>query len=145
VNASDKSFDVAFPKLTQPSPVAGRCGRGRRSRLPVAQQTTAPGGNGGCGPGIGGFGDGGNGGFGSSIRRPSSSSRRDHRRMITAEDPLTFTYRKRIADFATEQHLSSLSGYKENVAAGGLMSYGPNLADLYRRARQRRKNCLIFH
>jgi putative tryptophan/tyrosine transport system substrate-binding protein len=59
--------------------------------------------------------------------------------MITAEDPLTFTYRKRIADFATEQHLSSLSGYKENVAAGGLTSYGANLADLYRRARQRRQ------
>jgi putative ABC transport system substrate-binding protein len=54
--------------------------------------------------------------------------------MITIEDPLTVTYRKRIADFATEQQLPSLSGVREFVAAGGLISYGANLADLARRA-----------
>jgi putative tryptophan/tyrosine transport system substrate-binding protein len=54
--------------------------------------------------------------------------------MITAEDPLTFTYRKRIADFATGQQLPSISGLREFVEAGGLMSYGADLADLYRRA-----------
>jgi putative ABC transport system substrate-binding protein len=54
--------------------------------------------------------------------------------MITVEDPLTFTYRKRIADFATGQQLPSLSGLREFVAVGGLTSYGANLADLYRRA-----------
>jgi hypothetical protein len=32
-----------------------------------ASNSSTAGGNGGCGPGIGGFGDGGNGGFGSSI------------------------------------------------------------------------------
>jgi putative tryptophan/tyrosine transport system substrate-binding protein len=53
--------------------------------------------------------------------------------MITAEDPLTFTYRKRIADFATGQQLPSLSGLREFAAAGGLLSYGANLADLARR------------
>ena len=54
--------------------------------------------------------------------------------MITVEDPLTFNYRKRIADFVTGQQLPSLSGLKEFVAVGGLISYGANLADLFRRA-----------
>jgi putative ABC transport system substrate-binding protein len=54
--------------------------------------------------------------------------------MITVEDPLTITYQKRIADFATGQHLPSLHGQSEFVKAGGLMSYGANLADVHRRA-----------
>jgi putative tryptophan/tyrosine transport system substrate-binding protein len=54
--------------------------------------------------------------------------------MITVEDPLTVGYRKRIADFATGQQLPSLSGLREFVAAGGLMSYGANLADMFRGA-----------
>jgi putative tryptophan/tyrosine transport system substrate-binding protein len=54
--------------------------------------------------------------------------------MITAEDPLTFSYRKRIADFATRQQLPSLSELREFAAAGGLISYGANRTDLSRRA-----------
>jgi putative tryptophan/tyrosine transport system substrate-binding protein len=54
--------------------------------------------------------------------------------MVTVEDPLTFNYRKRIADFVTGQQLPSLSGLKEFVSVGGLISYGANLADLFRRA-----------
>ena len=54
--------------------------------------------------------------------------------MITAEDPLTFNYRKRIADFATAQQLPSLSGLSEFAKAGGLLSYGPNEVDYTRRA-----------
>jgi putative tryptophan/tyrosine transport system substrate-binding protein len=54
--------------------------------------------------------------------------------LITVEDPLTFNYRKVIADFATVQLLPTLHGFKEDVAAGALMSYGANLADLFRRA-----------
>jgi len=54
--------------------------------------------------------------------------------MITVEDPLTYTYRKRIADFAAGQQLPSLSGLSEFAVAGGLMSYGANNADLFRRA-----------
>src|SRR5215472_1259757 len=54
--------------------------------------------------------------------------------LITVEDPLTFSHQKRIADFATGQQLPSLHGIREFAAAGGLMSYGANLADLYRRA-----------
>jgi ABC-type uncharacterized transport system substrate-binding protein len=54
--------------------------------------------------------------------------------LITVEDPLTFNHRKRIADFALADQLPSLHGMTEFVAAGGLISYGANLADLYRRA-----------
>jgi putative tryptophan/tyrosine transport system substrate-binding protein len=54
--------------------------------------------------------------------------------LITVEDPLTVNYRKQIADFAAENRLPTISGLREYVDAGGLLSYGPDLADLYRRA-----------
>jgi putative ABC transport system substrate-binding protein len=54
--------------------------------------------------------------------------------LITVEDPLTFDYQKRIADFALIERLPSLFGTRDYVAAGGLMSYGTNLFDLVRRA-----------
>jgi ABC-type uncharacterized transport system substrate-binding protein len=63
------------------------------------------------------------------------AARRQHpEALITVEDPLTFSHRKRIADFTAEQQLPSLHGVREFVAAGGLMSYGASLADLFRRA-----------
>jgi putative ABC transport system substrate-binding protein len=54
--------------------------------------------------------------------------------LITVEDPLTQNYRKQIADFATKNRMPTMSGLREYVNDGGLLSYGPNLADLYRRA-----------
>ena len=54
--------------------------------------------------------------------------------LITVEDPLTFNYQKRIADFALVNQLPSLHGVREFVVAGGLLSYRANVADLYRRA-----------
>ena len=54
--------------------------------------------------------------------------------LITVEDPLTVGQRKRIADFTASNRLPAIYGLKEFVAAGGLMAYGANLADLYRRA-----------
>jgi putative ABC transport system substrate-binding protein len=54
--------------------------------------------------------------------------------LITVEDPLTVTYRKRIADVALDEQLPSLYGVREFVEAGGLISYGGNVADLFRRA-----------
>jgi putative ABC transport system substrate-binding protein len=41
--------------------------------------------------------------------------------------------RKRIADFALKSRLPSMYNSKESVAAGGLMSYGADLTDSYRR------------
>jgi ABC-type uncharacterized transport system substrate-binding protein len=61
--------------------------------------------------------------------------RREHPdALITVEDPLSFNHRKLIADFAARQLLPTLHGFKEDVAAGALMSYGASLADLSRRA-----------
>jgi putative tryptophan/tyrosine transport system substrate-binding protein len=40
---------------------------------------------------------------------------------------------KRIADFALKSRLPSMHGNREGVEAGGLMSYGADLADSYRR------------
>jgi putative ABC transport system substrate-binding protein len=54
--------------------------------------------------------------------------------LITVEDPLTVSYRKRIADFAAKYRLPAMYGVREFVAVGGLISYGAQLADLYRRA-----------
>jgi ABC-type uncharacterized transport system substrate-binding protein len=41
---------------------------------------------------------------------------------------------KRIAEFALKSHLPAVYGSRETVEIGGLMSYGPNFADFYRRA-----------
>jgi putative ABC transport system substrate-binding protein len=41
---------------------------------------------------------------------------------------------RQIADLAAKHRLPSMSGSREYVEAGGLMSYGQNLADNYRRA-----------
>jgi putative tryptophan/tyrosine transport system substrate-binding protein len=54
--------------------------------------------------------------------------------LITVEDPLTASHRHGVADFTLEQQLPSLHGLREFAAAGGLMSYGASLADLFRRA-----------
>jgi len=54
--------------------------------------------------------------------------------LISVEDPLIFTYRKRIADFAVAEQLPSLHGFSEEVKAGALIFYGANQPDLIRRA-----------
>ena len=54
--------------------------------------------------------------------------------LITVEDPLTQNLRKQIADFAIRNRLAAMSGLREYVDDGGLLSYGTDLADLYRRA-----------
>jgi putative ABC transport system substrate-binding protein len=54
--------------------------------------------------------------------------------LVSVEDPFTSSYRKRITDFAIAARLPSIYGLREDVDAGGLLSYGANLAELYRRA-----------
>jgi putative tryptophan/tyrosine transport system substrate-binding protein len=54
--------------------------------------------------------------------------------LITVEDPLTADHRTRIAEFTAQEQLPSLHGIREFVVAGGLISYGPNIADLFRRS-----------
>src|SRR5678810_817726 len=47
--------------------------------------------------------------------------------------PLMFANQKRIAGFALESRLPSMHGRREAVDAGGLMSYGADIADSYQR------------
>jgi putative tryptophan/tyrosine transport system substrate-binding protein len=47
--------------------------------------------------------------------------------------PLMRANEKRIAGFALKSQLPSVHGYREAVEAGGLMSYGADEADSYRR------------
>ena len=53
--------------------------------------------------------------------------------LIAVEDYYTFTYRTRIVDFAALSRLPAIYGLREFVDAGGLMSYGTDRRDLYRR------------
>jgi ABC-type uncharacterized transport system substrate-binding protein len=45
-----------------------------------------------------------------------------------------FTERRRLVDLAAKNRLPAVYGAREYVDAGGLMAYGTNFADLYRRA-----------
>ena len=45
-----------------------------------------------------------------------------------------FNERRRLVDLAAKNRLPAVYPWREFVDAGGLMSYGPNLADLFRRA-----------
>ena len=48
-------------------------------------------------------------------------------------DALTFQFRQQISDFATRQRLPGVFDVKEMAEAGGLISYGPNVAEMLRR------------
>ena len=49
-------------------------------------------------------------------------------------DPLLTTSRQSLNTLALGVRLPTMSGFREYVEAGGLMSYGPNFPDLFRRA-----------
>lgn len=49
-------------------------------------------------------------------------------------DPLVTTNRCLIAKLALEESLPTINAFRQYVEAGGLMSYGPNFPDLFRRA-----------
>ena len=54
--------------------------------------------------------------------------------LVQAPNPVLYTARKRIAELAREMRLPSIFNRWEYVADGGLMSYGPNVPQMYRRA-----------
>jgi putative ABC transport system substrate-binding protein len=53
--------------------------------------------------------------------------------LIVLQDALTLQHRKEIIDFTIQKRLPGMFVAKEWVVVGGLMSYGENLADMYRR------------
>ena len=54
--------------------------------------------------------------------------------IVPGPNPVTFANRGQIASFGQKNRLPSIYGQNEYVDAGGLMSYGPSTADLWRRA-----------
>ena len=54
--------------------------------------------------------------------------------VIVPADAFFIQQRHQLTGLAAKHRLPSISGIREFVEAGGLMSYGPNLADLQRRA-----------
>ena len=54
--------------------------------------------------------------------------------LLTLVDPFTREHRQRIVDFAAQRRLPAIYESREFVDAGGLVSYGPSLAVLERRA-----------
>ena len=49
-------------------------------------------------------------------------------------EPIFTEYRRRIVDLAARHRLPAVSDWREFAEAGGLMSYGPNAPETYRRA-----------
>jgi putative ABC transport system substrate-binding protein len=54
--------------------------------------------------------------------------------LLVVRNPFTVTHQRRIVDFAAKSRLPAMYGDKEFVDAGGLMSYGVNVPDLWGRA-----------
>jgi len=54
--------------------------------------------------------------------------------LIVLTDPILFSQRKRIVDLATANRLPAVYFFQGFAEMGGLMSYGPSDADLFRRA-----------
>ena len=54
--------------------------------------------------------------------------------LIVLRESLFQQQKKQIVELATRQRLPSIAGYGEYVGAGGLMSYGNNIGENFRRA-----------
>jgi ABC-type uncharacterized transport system substrate-binding protein len=54
--------------------------------------------------------------------------------VVQLDDVLFTTHRRRVVELAARHQLPAMYGFREFVDAGGLMAYGPDYPDLYRRA-----------
>ena len=54
--------------------------------------------------------------------------------LMVTPDTTFFSRRRQIAELAATMRLPAIYGYREHVEEGGLISYGPDVRDLYRRA-----------
>lgn len=54
--------------------------------------------------------------------------------LVVAVDPLMFGERRRLAELAAKYRLPAISPFREFADAGGLMAYGANLTDMFRRS-----------
>jgi putative ABC transport system substrate-binding protein len=53
--------------------------------------------------------------------------------LLVFPDPLTFSNQEAITSFAAKSRIPALFGAREFVETGGLLSYGPSYADMFRR------------
>ena len=63
-----------------------------------------------------------------------AAKRANAQALCVIEDPFFFLHRATISDLATKQRLPAIYAAKEYAEAGGMMSYGPSLKHLWRRA-----------
>jgi putative ABC transport system substrate-binding protein len=54
--------------------------------------------------------------------------------LLVVDDSVFTAQRAKIAELALKHRLPTMYGHRDMVAAGGLMTYGPDYGDLYRRA-----------
>jgi len=54
--------------------------------------------------------------------------------LITFSDLLTYVHAERLAALAASAHLPAMYAFREIPDAGGLMSYGPNIPDMWRQS-----------
>jgi putative ABC transport system substrate-binding protein len=52
--------------------------------------------------------------------------------LITFSDATTYNYPREVAELAIENRLPMVSPFREVAEAGGMMSYGPNILDMWR-------------
>ena len=64
----------------------------------------------------------------------SAITKREVDALLVLEDPLINLYSSRIADLAAKNRLPTIFGLATFVEAGGLMAYGPNRPEMWRRA-----------
>jgi putative ABC transport system substrate-binding protein len=64
----------------------------------------------------------------------AAAMRGDVQALIALDDALTVVHRTRIVALAASSRLPAMYGLREFPDEGGLMSYGPSFADLFRRA-----------
>jgi putative ABC transport system substrate-binding protein len=54
--------------------------------------------------------------------------------LLVLADPFLSNYQTQIVDFAAKNRLPAIHPFRESVEAGGLMAYGVDIPDMYRRA-----------
>jgi putative tryptophan/tyrosine transport system substrate-binding protein len=67
-----------------------------------------------------------------AVFRTAKAERADA--MLVLPSPTFNRYRARLAEFAVRHRLPAIYESKEYVEAGGLMCYGPNFSDMFRRS-----------
>ncbi len=63
----------------------------------------------------------------------AAARRQDAQALIVQANALTFEYRKLIAELESQQRLPTVYDSREFPEAGGLIAYGPNFNEMYRR------------